>query len=445
MKQIIVGGKTLTENELLKFSKEQLIELASKANSELVENGDVEESHITLDPQLTKKNMVTYLLQELGSEEIETINLDVNSKKQTDEQAKKLAKKRLLNVIDNANKLRTKLDAIEDTDEREQALVDMMNDMGFNIDTFDDVTTDLPLSDIINNIPVRVVEQKLERMLAKYKIMNIVPMVQVRNGMKQLFYKDFRDADSTSGASDVVIGDYNMGLEPIFQETKRVNKEIHKGFDIIDGVLNDITIDPSLFVSLVNDYALAIAKPIAKALYKIFITFIDDDSNYDEITEFTSADTKERAEQFYQYITSKGTTSRSNLVVKPNGSTLALEYEMESENMILIMNNAYASKYRFDLSANTFQLGEITIPVSQILVFDFAKLAEYSDKGKASTLASKELILYEKGVVEMISQYNANKVVDTPKLKKVSHSYAKVGEFRYKDKFLGAFKPKAIK
>lgn len=310
------------------------------------------------------------------------------------------------------------------------------------IEQFDTiVVSDLPASQILTNLPVRVIDQMIVKVLVNYPLMGLVQKEMVTNGLKQIFYKDYRDTDDKSGFANVEIGDYNMGTEPVFQETKQVDTEIHKGYDLLSTLLNDVTVTVGLFVGLIKDFVYAIAKPFAKKMYARFVTFLDTTTSYDEIITFTAADAKTKAKEVSNKLVELQTPSRNNLKKKPDGSALALEYHLQSTNANLILNKKYATDYKYDLVAGTFQFGEIKLNVKSITVVDFDRLAEYTENSPATDiLKGLEVILVEDGVYQEMVHYSATKQVNTPKLKEVFHRYDRLGNYRRKDKILLGFK-----
>lgn len=299
---------------------------------------------------------------------------------------------------------------------------------------------DAPTSAIIAGLPVRVVEQSVESFVADYNLGNLISMEMVRNGLKELFFNDFNDADSKSGYSDVEIADYNPKGSPVSQKLYQVDTDLHATYPILDKVLNESFLSPALFVSVINSYLWGIAKPIAKALYKRFLTLISDPTQYDFSQAFSADDAKVKAKAVKTKITSLQTVSRNHLKAKLGGtsaSPLGLEYRLKPSNAILIVNAKYQSDYQFDLSANTFNLGEIVLQVAGIQVVDFALLKEF---GFEATFAdSAEVIVFENGVYKEFTHYDASKVVDTPKLKQVFHRYLRVGNQKLPHKLLGVW------
>ncbi len=445
LESVIIDGTTYTKAEFNKLTKQQLVDIAVKNKV------TVDTSANKLSIQLAIINFIIANpvdgVDEVVVSPIETINIDTKTSSETD------LKNRVKDIITKAHELNTLIKqhiadgTLETFKEslKEQGLYDYVGKLFDNLDgvktpeEYDDVIVDLPLSDIITNIPIRVISQQVVETTMQYPLMERVDKQTVRNGVKQWFYKDYRDTDNASGFDDVTISDYNLGREPIFSEVKQVDTEIHKGYDILSTVLNDITLTMGAFIALVNDVIIAIARPFAKKMYARFITFLDQDSNYDEVLTFAGKTTTDKAKEVSVHLTGLSTPSRNNLKVKPNGAAQALEYSTTGKKIYLIMNNKYAANYKYDLTSQLFTLGEVTLEVSGIQTLDFDKLAEYSEIANG-TLKDKQVIILEDKVYFEIVHYSASKVVDTPKLKTVMHRYDRIGNGRRKDKYLGAFK-----
>lgn len=426
--------------DALKLSKDEII-------AELVANG------ATFETALSKQELVEKLFNDYAKKDPKTEDkLDSLSEKELELKSKR--------ILEKATEINTLLSNAKTQEEREAILkgidaeLPIMQDL---LTAFPNIlnpaspietASDLPASKIITSLPVRVVEQMVNSILTdEYELMKYVSQEEVRNGILQIFYGDFRDADEVSGFANVSIDDYNQGHEPIFSETYQVDVEIHKGMDILSSMLNDTAITIGTYVALVQDVVRGIARPFAKRIYQEVINFLDSDAsatgNYDEVVEFTGADTKAKAKEFHKFLISKNTTSRTNLTKKPSGSTKALEHKVKATNLAIIINADFATDYKYDLTANTFQLGEIKLPVKSIEVLDFAKLAEYAKTPATSKLKDMEIIGIEDGVIKLFKHYSGTKIVDTPKLKSVIHRYDRFGLCRLKNKILFAFKKKS--
>lgn len=302
--------------------------------------------------------------------------------------------------------------------------------------------TDLPFSEIIQNLPIRVVEQVIISQVEEYPLANQISIEMVRNGMKEVFYNDFTATDNESGFGDVKIGDYNPALSPVFKDTYKVDTEIHKGMPILDRVLNDITLTPATFVAIINNVVWGIGKPISHKLFQEFVAYLDTDANYDESIAMTGTDAKGKAKEVLNKMYQLGQTSRGHLKATFDGKKL--EHRLISQRASLILNSKYATDYKYDLSSMTFQLGEITLPVKSIQIVDFEELKEYAADPATSKLGDIELIIAEDKHFNMIGHYQATKVVNTTRMKSVMHTYMRYGIFKRKNRYLGKFtKPAA--
>lgn len=425
--------------DALKLAKEAIV-------AELTAQG------ATFETDLTKAELVEKLFNDYAEKPVQTEN---KVEALTEEQLEKKSKR----ILDKATEINELLAGAKTAEEREAILkgidteLPIMQDLlvAFPniLDPASPVETadDLPASRIITSLPVRVVEQAVNSILTEeYELMKYVSQEDVRNGIKQELYGDFRDADETSGFANVSIDDYNQGIEPVFSEVYKVDIEIHKGMDILSAMLNDVAITAGTYVALIQDVVRGIARPFAKRIYQEVINFLDSDAsatgNYDEVVAFTGADTKAKAKEFHKFLISKNTTSRTNLTKKPSGSTKPLEHKVKASNLAIIINADFATDYKYDLTAMTFQLGEIKLPVKSIEVLDFTKLAEYAKTPASSKLKDMEIIGIEDGVIKLIKHYSGTKIVDTPKLKSVIHRYDRFGIYRLKNKILFAFTKK---
>lgn len=308
-------------------------------------------------------------------------------------------------------------------------------------------TDDLPKSKIITSLPIRVLEQLLLRTTVNYPLMNLVPIEQVKLGIKQVIYGDYRDGDTTSGYSDVTIGDYNQGLEPLGTETYTTDINFHKGYDILDSILNDVALTTGLFIAIVADYANNIGKPMAKRLYQEVVTQFDSDATglYDEVISFPLVDGKinviENAKLLDRKLTTLNTPSRSHLKHVPTGLTKALEFQTTANDLHLVMNKEYAANYKYDVVKGTFQLGAINLQFKSIKELDFEKLTEYSNVQAASQkLKGYDLFIMSEGKLNIITHFTGTKEVNTPKLKSVVNTYMKFDTWENKSKIAIAFK-----
>ncbi len=376
-----------------------------------------------------------------------------------EEKEKARLENRAIEILQRAEKINKALKGAKDATER-TAIIDSFDDeLGLGdyiresfdgIDQADEVliANDLPASKIITNLPVRILDQVIAKVEVQYPLMNLRQLEMVKNGLKEIFYKDFRDVSNKSGFSDVEMSDYNMGSEPVTKKTYKVDTEISKGYDILDKILNDVTVTPGLFIALINDFVMAVVRPFAKKFYARFMTFLDKVDSYDETISFPNgSDPKAKAKIVYEKLVSLQTPSRNHLKKAITGFAKTLEYVLKPENAVLILNKEYAGNYKYDLSSMTFQLGEITIKVKEIIVLDFAGLKEYSEEVGATALTDNEVILMEVGVYNEIIHYSASKIVNTPKLKTTFNRYDRVGNYRRLDKILIGFKtaPKPAK
>ena len=429
----------ILKKDLLKLNKEGLVDFATN-------NG------VKINDDDTKKMIIDNIYKDDNIVVIE--NEPSNSVKHVDNESKKgLTKEQLdmrtASILQKAAELNDAYLKAGSANEKKALLYDLSVPMReyftksvTNFGTIPGVEiTDLDPSDIVKNIPVAIVEQEIIDLTLQYPLMENVTRKQWINGLATVFYKDYGQIDNKSGYDDVTISDYNESGFSQFKEVYQVDTNIHKGYDILDTILNDVTVTVGLFISLVNDIVYAIARPFAKELYSRFITFIDDDNNFDEVIAFKATDdAKEKAKTIYNYVTSLKTPSRDNLKKMPTGAIQPLEYSLEGKKMTMILNKTYASDYNYDLAANTFQLGKIELDFDTIKVLDFTKLAAYSLSTSTGKLAGYQVILIESGIYNEIVHYEASKVVDTPKLKKVLHRYLRIGSYRRKDKIAIAFK-----
>ncbi len=437
----VTNGEDLetTRKEVINFISEE----ASKEAKKLEED---------------KENAVADALSQKDAKEEVEKKLKAAVKKAVTDSAKESTdeenlKKRTKQILIKAAEINENLNSF-DTEEERQIAIDTFTaeyDAADLVDTLfptlaadaadAPIASDLPLSEIITSLPVRVVDQMVRKALVKYKLMSLVNLTTVTNGIKQELYSDYRDADNTSGYSDVEVADYNMGIEQKFTETYPARIDIHKGYDILDTMLNDVTVTFGLFAAYINDFDIAISRPIAKRMYQRFVGFLGETTNFDEVITFSDqTDAKIKAKEIHNYLIGIQTASRDNLKVMPNGATRPLEYEQKLEETTLIFNAKYAVDYRYDVTANTFNIGEITLGVKKIMVLDFNKIATYIDDATLKAEFKKhQVLVYTDGVYQEIQHYDGTKIVDTPKLKKVLHKYLRVGNYRLKNKLLTAF------
>ncbi len=302
------------------------------------------------------------------------------------------------------------------------------------------VNDDLPVSDIFTTLNVRVLNQTIVDLAITYPFMSIVVTKQTTLGVNDIFYKDYTDTDSQAGYDDVTINDFNPGTYKRFKETFKVDTNIHKGYAILNSVLNDIVLTPGLFAALINDFTYAIARPFAKKMFSRFINKIDDDTFYDEVVALPKAtDTDGKIKALKTKLLALSTPSRSHLKKLPNGATIGLEYQSTPSNLVLILNSDLAVKYAYDTKANAYNIGQVEVKVGQVIESDLSLIEAYSDNS-TKVLAGYDMILMEKGVYEEYIKYSATTSVNTPKLKTVFHRYDRLGNLRRKDKIAIAFK-----
>lgn len=296
---------------------------------------------------------------------------------------------------------------------------------------------DLPASAILTNFSIRIVTQQIGDRLEEYGLGSLLNTEMVRNGVKEKFYRDFKATDSKSGYSDVEISDFNAGYNKSYSKKWQVDTEIHAGYDIINSMLNDVTLTPGLFVALVSDYAYNISKPIANKIFRELIKFIEDDTNYDKVGAFAGADAKERAKELSLRIKKLKTTSRNHLSTKFDGK--ALEYRQRPEETTLIINTKYSADYNYDLVANTFQMGAITMQVGNIIEVDFDELKQYAPDPTTTKIGDIDVLIWTNGAANQFYHYQGTTLMPTPKLKSVFHYFARYGMMKDPNKYLEKF------
>lgn len=296
---------------------------------------------------------------------------------------------------------------------------------------------DLPASTILTNFSIRIVTQQIGDRLEEYGLGSLLNTEMVRNGVKEKFYRDFKATDSKSGFADVTIDDFNAGYNKAWSKKWQVDTEIHAGYDIINSMLNDVTMTPGMFISLVSDYSYNISKPIANKIFRELIKFIETDANYDKVGAFAGADAKERAKELSLRIKKLKTTSRNHLSTKFDGK--ALEYRQRPEETTLIINTKYSADYNYDLVANTFQVGAITMEVGRIIEVDFDELKQFAPDPATTKIGDIDVLIWTNGAANQFYHYQGTTLMPTPKLKSVFHHYGRYGIMKDPNKYLEKF------
>lgn len=424
---------TIFKNALiLKYQEEYLNSEVSKKTKQL--KAKLEQQKVALDA-------AQEALDELTGEDDENDETDENGLTPVEKNAKLIeaeaAKQtEIINSLKTEAERKAYITALGNT--MGAAMSDEVDSVFANFVTLADTqpSTDLPTSEIITNLSIRLIDQTISNLSVTYPLMNLVVTKVVANGIKEIFYKDYRDSDNVSGYDDVTIADFNQGREPVFSEAYQVNKNIHKGWDVLSSLLNDVTLSLGLFVALIKDYTMAIGRPFAKVMFQRFITFLDTPAVYDEVLTFKGTTAKDKAKEFYKKIVTLSAPSRTHLKKSIRGTTKGLETSIPQTQLHVILNVDYAADYKYDLTANTFQLGEITIKVASITVVDFKTITpEYSTEA-AHTLDKTEVILFQYGAYNEMIMFSAAKTMNTPKLKTVIHRYDRIGNYRAKDKLI---------
>ncbi len=404
-----------------------------KLNNELKITDDKDQKIIDLQDQLKKSN------KKLKDAEKYLNKKHISAGKTDDYQT----------MVLNAKKIVEKANAIDDeirglpANKVNDRLKAEFKDLGFDDvpqEMFDAVASDLPPSKVLSTIPIRVVEQMLAKATVNYPLSDKQNIQFWTNGLKQFFYRDYRDMDDRSGYGDVEIGDFNQGNGKGYQET--INTTILKGqgYDMLNEVLRDFDVmSVGVWIALITDYNFNVVRPYAKYFYQQAIKFFTTAENFDGTTTFVGTDSKDKAKELWQKLVNLQTPSRTHLTTKlADGTDMKLEYQLKAENTQLIFNKKYASNYRFDLTSGLFQLGEIKLPANQVEIVDFDTVTEYD--ATATDLASTEVLLIDKGVYVQGFHFNASTVVVTTRLKSVFNQYIKHSPYKMKNKILWRFK-----
>jgi hypothetical protein len=239
------------------------------------------------------------------------------------------------------------------------------------------VASDLPLSEVLTNLSIRVVEQIITKTALKYPMMNLLNITNRQNGVFDIFYRDYRDNFVRKGTDNVVIGDFNQGINPIVKETAIADIYTSNGFDQLSSLLNDTMINVGNFATLLGDFGLFIARPLAREMYQMVIKSLNTTENYNELITFADNDTKLKAKEIANKILSIKTPSRTHLKSTISGLPRQLEYNSMDDELVLLISSKYATDYNYDFTANVYQLGEIKINVSAIEVVDFTQFKGY--------------------------------------------------------------------
>lgn len=302
--------------------------------------------------------------------------------------------------------------------------------------------SDLPVSEIFTDHSIRIIEQSLISMSQSFPLTDLINFEMVSNGVKELFYHDYGSTDNEKGYTDVKMEDFNGGGYQTGKVQYKVTKDLHAKFKTLNAVLNDITLSPGLFVSLVNHIESGIAIPFQETYYKEHITFLDTAASYDKEESFpNAASPKDKAKQLFEYLVTLETPSRSHLKYKPVGFSRNIRKKINTSDLVMLVNKKYAGDYKYELAAGTYQLGEIQLPVGEIRTVDFETIdADILTGTTTGFFKEKEVILIEKGVYNIIQHYSAQTHTKTPKLFSITHRYDRYGAYKRLDKFLGAFK-----
>lgn len=355
----------------------------------------------------------------------------------------------LTEILENANDIEQQVSDL-DPNEKEEFFKQLGEKDGIDYNGLMKNGIPTTTSEIIANIPTAIVEQRVNDISIDYPLMGLVTSKMVRNGILQMFYKDTKTTGTKSGFKDVTMKDFNQGRYPQFTEILRVTEEISAGYDILDSILNDVTIQASLFVSLINDYVYAIARPLAEKNYERLLSYLDTTDNYMLIKEFTKAtpdqlksnpkiQTEINAQELAEFVILARTPNRINLTQKPNGSPKILQHIFDPEKAVIVMNAKYATNYTYNLLANTFNMGKILLPFAKIIVLDFDVLNASLPKSN-QFLKESELLIFENGGIMDLVHYNGAKTINTPKLKSVTNVYTRRGMHFDKTKLSVRFK-----
>lgn len=351
--------------------------------------------------------------------------------------------KRTKLIKQNAENLQEQLDTMSN-EEKEIFLEETAQQLGLRADQLKIGPND-NMSDIFKDLSVFVIDQQVKSKGVTYYGNDLVSLRQVPNGVAYKNYNDYTDADELRGDSDVAISDFNMGRNIATGEIFYATKHIHKGYDIMDNMLNDVTKTTALFIELLKDIQKNVALPIAKRIYQYKLQAIASpfgELNKDGIDitsiapdlEFKAPTLKgviEKLGVWFKGLKYASRTHTPNAKWKPDKFTNDIEINVSNPKIIAPIE--FEEDIKFNVNAGTFQLKEIDALTSTINYFDFKKTFE--EYGKVKGLANdreKEIfdlfVMSDDNPVGIIQHYAGSKLTDTPKLKKVLNNYVRLGK-----------------
>lgn len=320
-------------------------------------------------------------------------------------------------------------------------------------------------SEIFTQASIFLVEQDVKRNSVNYPFMDLVPHRLVQNGVYQVRYDDYLDAEYQKfGTGDVVIEDWNPDSNILAEEVYRANMPLNKGFRIYMVLLNDIYKYPALFISIMQDIQNNISRPIAKEYYRQTLRILANRSialtgtatAYDPLAEITKqtadetwtvADIKQLIVRLQSYAKSLVAPSRKHMPTDwvPNGLTEPLEMQINRAVLNLIMPTDLSAYINVETVAQSFNKELLDNPF-QVIEMPYDKTFE--EYGKVTDMYTNlidnttdenltfRFILLQTGALQIIKHYTGTRYQETPRLFNVIQHYERWGFAADKSKFI---------
>jgi len=127
-------------------------------------------------------------------------------------------------------------------------------------------------SQIFNNLGILPIEQMISITKKDYPLADLVPVEIVKNGVKMIFYADFKNTDELAAyeVPDDYVGKLYQTDEAVADyETFFTNYDIHKGLLMPDSVLNDFTNSTSIWMAIFENVSYQLSHSINKKFYEL--------------------------------------------------------------------------------------------------------------------------------------------------------------------------------
>lgn len=448
----------------------------SKNNNQNTETNEVlENTKLELTPEIEAKILESYEKAKMEAEKkydeklakMEAKLKQLESKdKLSEEEENRIAKQNERIAKTNEAKILSMVQEIEkdmnglDDSQKEAVMSELFKEIGMDYSAIAKALADNTLepSKIFNNLGWFPIEQVIQTTNKNYLFTDLIPQVNVENGMKLSYVTDYLDGDSRKA---YLKADYQF--DPIHNpdsneadyETYRTTRNFHKGYWIPSSLLNDITRSTYLYYAITRDVLMNIVIPLQKELYKLRLNMIADllfddseiettaitPTDWDETPidiEITGADGYEATANLISKLNSLETTSRQNIPERYKFKNLSrtLEAKINLDDYVLLNSIEFQSYLEVLLKSPRFNQQNLDLPVENRAIDYNKTFVEYNqDTNVLSDPTTKcYMRLVPKRAHEIITHYQAVKSLENVNLSSVIHSWMRYAKYIAKTK-----------